>query len=125
MSHEIKDCYSGANWANRPTWWKLPKTTPSNDTPTITSHPNAAATNHGTNRYRIKNLLKPRLCFGDYIDYRYYTISEPQKNHDLEMFAEHSGEPSTDWQRKWLIRRLIKFNKSTIDKLQYPEWYHE
>ena len=21
-SHETKDCYSGANWANRPTWWR-------------------------------------------------------------------------------------------------------
>ena len=41
------------------------------------------------------------------------------------MFAECSGEPSTDWQRRWLIRRLIKFNKSTVDKLQYPEWYQE
>ena len=127
MSHETKGCYSGANWANRP-WWETHKTTPPNNIPippTITSHPNAAATNHGTNRYRTNELLKPRLRFGDYIDYRYYTISEPQKNHDLEMFAECSGEPSTDWQRRWLIRRLIKFNKSTINKLQYPEWYHE
>ena len=41
------------------------------------------------------------------------------------MFAECSGEPSTDWQRRWLIRRLIKFNKSTLDKLKYPEWYLE
>ena len=47
------------------------------DPSTITNHPNAAATNHGTNRYRIKKLLKPRLCFGEYIDYSYYTISEP------------------------------------------------
>ena len=41
------------------------------------------------------------------------------------MFAECSGEPSTDWQRRWLIRRLTKFNKPTIDKLPYPEWYQE
>ena len=41
------------------------------------------------------------------------------------MFAECSGEPSTDWQRRWLIRRLIKFNKSTVDKLKCPEWYLE
>ena len=33
MSHETKDCYSGANWANRPTWWKTPKTTPPNIIP--------------------------------------------------------------------------------------------
>ena len=33
MSHETKDCYSGANWANRPTWWKTPKTTPPNNIP--------------------------------------------------------------------------------------------
>ena len=41
------------------------------------------------------------------------------------MFAECSGEPSTDWQRRWLIRRFIQFNNSTIDKLPYPEWYQE
>ena len=25
LRHETKDCYSKANWANRPTWWKTPK----------------------------------------------------------------------------------------------------
>ena len=79
--------------------------------PTSTNYPNATATNHGTTRKGVKKLLKPRLCFGDKIDYRFYTTSEPPKDHDLEMFAECSGEPSTDWQRRWLIRRLIKFNK--------------
>ena len=24
LSHETRDCYWGANWANRPTWWKAP-----------------------------------------------------------------------------------------------------
>ena len=38
MSHETKDCYSGANWENRPTWWKTPKTTPPNNIP-IAQHP--------------------------------------------------------------------------------------
>ena len=33
MSHETKDCYSGANSANRPTWCKTPKTTPPNNIP--------------------------------------------------------------------------------------------
>ena len=33
MSHETKDCFSGANWANRPSWWKTPKTTPPNNIP--------------------------------------------------------------------------------------------
>ena len=33
ISHETKDCYSGANWANRPTWWKTPKPTGSNSIP--------------------------------------------------------------------------------------------
>ena len=36
---------------------------------------------------------------------------------------ECSGEPSIDWQRRWLIRHLIKFNKNTLDKLPYPDWY--
>ena len=38
MSHETKDCFSGANWANRPSWWKTPKTTPPNNIP-ITQQP--------------------------------------------------------------------------------------
>ena len=33
LSHETKDCYSGANWANRPTWWKTPKPTGANSIP--------------------------------------------------------------------------------------------
>ena len=33
LSHETKDCYSGANWANRPTWWRTPKPTGSNSIP--------------------------------------------------------------------------------------------
>ena len=33
LSHETKDCYSGANCANRPTWWKTPKPTGSNSIP--------------------------------------------------------------------------------------------
>ena len=32
-SHETKDCYSAANWANRPTLLKTPKTTPPNNIP--------------------------------------------------------------------------------------------
>ena len=36
---------------------------------------------------------------------------------------ECSGDPSIDWQRRWLIRRLIKFNKSLLDKHPYPDWY--
>ena len=38
MSHETKDCFTGANWANRPSWWKTPKTAPSNNIP-ITQQP--------------------------------------------------------------------------------------
>ena len=32
-SHSTQDCYSGAKWANRPQWWKTPKTTPPNNIP--------------------------------------------------------------------------------------------
>ena len=32
-SHSTQDCYSGANWANRPHWWKNPKTSPPNNIP--------------------------------------------------------------------------------------------
>ena len=38
MSHGTKDCYSGANWANHPTWWKTPKATSPNNIP-IAQHP--------------------------------------------------------------------------------------
>ena len=33
LSHETKDCYSEANWANRPTCWKTPKPSGSNNIP--------------------------------------------------------------------------------------------
>ena len=33
LSHETKECYSGANWANRPTWWKPPKPSGPNSIP--------------------------------------------------------------------------------------------
>ena len=85
----------------------------------------ASTTNCNAVNKRTKKRLEPRLRFGDYIDYRYYTISEPPKNHASEMFAECSGEPSTDCRRRWLIRRLIKFNKSYLDMLKYPERYLE
>ena len=29
----IQECYSGANWANRPQWWKTPKATSPNNIP--------------------------------------------------------------------------------------------
>ena len=32
-SHTTEECYSGANWANRPQWWKTPKATSSNSIP--------------------------------------------------------------------------------------------
>ena len=30
-SHTTQECYSGANWANRPQWWKTPKATSPNN----------------------------------------------------------------------------------------------
>ena len=33
IGHETKDCYSGANWANRPRWWKTPKPSGTNSIP--------------------------------------------------------------------------------------------
>ena len=32
-SHTTQECYSGANWAKRPQWWKTPKTTSPNNIP--------------------------------------------------------------------------------------------
>ena len=32
-SHSTQDCCSGANWANRPQWWKTPNTTPPKNIP--------------------------------------------------------------------------------------------
>ena len=32
-NHTKQECYSGANWANRPQWWKTPKATPPNNIP--------------------------------------------------------------------------------------------
>ena len=37
-SHKTQECYSGANWAIRPQWWKSPKATSPNNIP-IPSQP--------------------------------------------------------------------------------------
>ena len=50
MSQETKDCYSGANWANHPSWWKTPKSTPQILFPSLPSKLKkpSVATNSGT-----------------------------------------------------------------------------
>ena len=131
MSRETKDCYSGANWANRSTWWKTPKSTGSNSIPLqqqaakkpYNSHKSISSQKPWHNKLPSQNLRKPHLQFADDADFRYYTTSEPSQNFDKEMLMEYSGKPSTNWQRRWLFRRLIKIKKNTLDKLPYPDWY--
>ena len=46
MSHETKDCFSGANWANRSSWWKTPKTTPPITFPLHNNHKQSQCSSH-------------------------------------------------------------------------------
>ena len=84
----------------------------------------SAVKSHGTTSYPAKNLRKPHLQFGDDADFRYYTTSEPSQNFDKEMLMEYSGKPSTNWQRQWLFRQLIKFNKKYPTQTPLPRLVH-
>ena len=32
-------------------------------------------------------------------------------------------QPSLDWQRRWQIHKLHKYNRQTTTKKDYPQWY--
>ena len=76
-----------------------------------------------SNSHKLWPPSSPLSCFVDYADFRFHTTSDPPKNVVKKMFMECSGKPSTDWQRRWLIRRLIKFKKYILDNLPYPDWH--
>ena len=102
-SHTTQDCYSGANWANRPQWWKTPSTTPPNDIPITPQQGQHAKENSQVTQPQYQNqaigqmgyllppqmttqrqetsakkLVLPLLQFGETVETRLFTISEPQ-----------------------------------------------
>ena len=54
---------------------------------------------------------------------RQYTTSEPPNSYDKEGNTERNEEPSLDWQRRWQIHKLHKYNRRHITKKDYPQWY--
>ena len=54
---------------------------------------------------------------------RQYTTSEPPNSYDKEGNTKRNEEPSLDWQRRWQIHKLHKYNRRHITKKDYPQWY--
>ena len=65
----------------------------------------------------------PHLRFGDTVETRQYTTSEPPNSYDHERNTERHEEPSFDWQRRWQIHKLNKYNRQNTAKKDYPQWY--
>ena len=123
-SHTTQDCYSGANWANRPQWWKTPQdyaskqhsdntttrsvrkrqlTTDPTPIPQPSNWPNGlptpAANNNTIQRTNpAKKLVLPHLQFGETVEIRHFTISEPPNTYDHQEHNERREQPSLDWQ---------------------------
>ena len=65
----------------------------------------------------------PHLRFGVTVETRQYTTSEPPNSYDHERNTERHEEPSLDWQRRWQIHKLHKYNRQNTAKKDYPQWY--
>ena len=65
----------------------------------------------------------PHLQFGETVETRHFTISEPPNRYDHEEHNERCEQPSLDWQRRWQIHKLHKCNRQTTTEKDYPQWY--
>ena len=65
----------------------------------------------------------PHLQFGEIVETRHFTTSEPPNTYDHEENDERHEEPSLDWQRRWQIHKLNKQNRQNMTKKDYPQWY--
>ena len=70
-----------------------------------------------------KKLVLPHLQFGKTVETQYSTKSEPPNTYDHEEHNERREQPSLDWQRRWQIHKLHKYNRQTTTKKGYPQWY--
>ena len=55
-------------------------------------------------------------------------LSKPDNSQHLNTYnhEEHNGrreQPSLDWQRRWKIHKLHKYNRQTTTKKDNPQWY--
>ena len=69
---------------------------------------------------QAKKLVLPHLQFGETVETRYFTISEPPNTYDHEQHNERCEQPTLDWQRRWQIHKLHKYNRQTTTKKDYP-----
>ena len=65
----------------------------------------------------------PHLQFGETVETRHFTISEPPNTYDHEKHNERCEQPSLDWQRRWQIHKLHNYNRQTTTKKDYPQGY--
>ena len=75
------------------------------------------------NQTQSKKLALPHLQFGEIVETRHFTTSEPPNTYDHEENDERHEEPSLDWQRRWQIHKLNKQNRQNMTKKDYPQWY--
>ena len=52
-----------------------------------------------------------------------FTILEPPNTYDHEEHNERCEQPSLDWQQRWQIHKLHKYNRQTTTKKDYPQGY--
>ena len=102
---------------NKPTSISQPDSRP-NGLPTPYSNYSSIP---GTNP--VKKLVLPHLQFGETVETRHFTISKPPNTYDHEEHNERREQPSLDWQRRWQIHKLHKYNRQTTTKKDYPQWY--
>ena len=62
-SHTTQDCYSGANWANRPQWWKTPRTTPPNSIPITPQQGQYVEENPSVTQPQIQNQTNGQMGY--------------------------------------------------------------
>ena len=70
-----------------------------------------------------QKLALSHLQFGETVETRHFTISEPPNTYDHEEHNERCEQPSLNWQRRWQIHKLLKYNRQTTTKKGYPQWY--
>ena len=57
------------------------------------------------------------------VDTRHFTTSEPPNSYYHEEITVRCEQPSLNWQRRWQIHRLHKYNRQNMTKKDYPQWY--
>ena len=69
--------------------------------------------------------LVSNLQFRKIVETRHFTTSETPNTYDHGEDDVRREQPSLDWQRRWQIHKLHKYNLKTTTKKDYAQWYLE